>query len=76
MAKPKVFVTRVIPDAGLNKVREFCDAEIWTEPLPPPAEVVRYTNEQMRSGNRRRYGLLEWPTLLRKLDRIDPSYRN
>lgn len=47
-----------------------------TELQLPPAEVVRYTNEQMRSGNRRRYGLLEWPTLLRKLDRIDPSYRN
>ena len=42
----------------------------------PPQEVVKYTNEQMRSGNRRRYGLLEWPAMLRKLDRIDPSYRN
>ncbi len=42
----------------------------------PPEEVVRYSNEQMRSGNRRRYGLLEWPTLLRKLDKVDTSYRN
>jgi len=23
----------------------------------------------------RRYGLLEWPALLRRLDRRDPSYR-
>jgi hypothetical protein len=30
----------------------------------------------IRSGNRRRYGLLEWPAMLRKLDRVDPSYRN
>jgi hypothetical protein len=22
------------------------------------------------------YGLLEWPTLLRSLDRLDPSYRD
>ena len=47
-----------------------CNAELQL----PPQEVVNYTNEQMRSGNRRRYGLLEWPAMLRKLDRIDPSY--
>jgi len=47
-----------------------CNAELQL----PPQEVVKYTNEQMRSGNRRRYGLLEWPAMLRKLDRIDPSY--
>jgi glyoxylate reductase len=41
MPKPKVFVTRVIPEAGLSKVREFCQADIWTEPLPPPADVLR-----------------------------------
>jgi glyoxylate reductase len=40
MAKPKVFVSRVIPEAGLSKVKDFCDAEIWTEPLPPPHEVL------------------------------------
>jgi glyoxylate reductase len=41
MPKPKVFVTRLIPEAGLEKVREHCDADIWTEPLPPPADVLR-----------------------------------
>jgi hypothetical protein len=30
----------------------------------------------MRSGNRRRYGLLEWPALLRKLDKVDASYKS
>jgi glyoxylate reductase len=40
-AKPKVFVTRIIPDAGLNKIREACDADVWTDPLPPPADVLR-----------------------------------
>lgn len=39
--KPKVFVSRVIPDAGLNKIRTACDADIWTDPLPPPADVLR-----------------------------------
>ena len=39
--KPKVFVTRVIPEAGLKRIKEHCDAEIWTDPLPPPYAVVR-----------------------------------
>jgi len=40
MAKAKVFVTRIIPDAGLAKVTSGCDAEVWPEPLPPPREVL------------------------------------
>lgn len=35
-AKPKVFVTRVIPAAGLKMIEDACDAEVWREPLPPP----------------------------------------
>ncbi|HEV3004090.1 MAG TPA: D-glycerate dehydrogenase [Pirellulales bacterium] len=41
MSKPKVFVSRKIPAAGLDKVLAACDAEIWPEPLPPPADVLR-----------------------------------
>jgi glyoxylate reductase len=41
MSKPKVFVTRVIPAAGLDRVRSSCDAEVWPEPLPPPPAVLR-----------------------------------
>jgi glyoxylate reductase len=41
VAKPKVFVTRIFPDAGLSKVKAACDAEIWPEPLPPPYELIR-----------------------------------
>ena len=41
MPKPKVFVTRLIPAAGLDRVRAHCDADIWTEPLPPSADVLR-----------------------------------
>jgi glyoxylate reductase len=40
-ARPKVFVTRVIPEVGLNLIRQQCDAEVWKEPLPPPHEVLR-----------------------------------
>lgn len=35
MAKPKVFVTRVIPDKGLDMIKEFCDVDLWTDELPP-----------------------------------------
>jgi glyoxylate reductase len=35
MAKPRVFVTRLIPEAGLQMVADFCDAEVWQEELPP-----------------------------------------
>ena len=41
MSKPRVFVTRLIPEAGLSKVRAACDAEIWSEPLPPSLDVLR-----------------------------------
>jgi glyoxylate reductase len=40
-AKPKVLVTRRIPDAGLNRIKEHCDAEIWPEQLPPPYDLIR-----------------------------------
>lgn len=40
MAKWKVFVTRIIPEAGLKLVLENCDAEVWQEETPPPREVL------------------------------------
>jgi D-3-phosphoglycerate dehydrogenase len=38
--KPKVFVSRMIPEGGLDMVREACDAEIWEEPEPIPREIL------------------------------------
>ncbi|MBX7166575.1 MAG: D-glycerate dehydrogenase [Pirellulales bacterium] len=40
MTRPQVFVTRRIPEAGLARVLEACDAEVWNEPLPPPRDVL------------------------------------
>lgn len=40
MTKPRVLVTRVIPDAGLDPVREACDVDLWTDELPPPREEL------------------------------------
>jgi lactate dehydrogenase-like 2-hydroxyacid dehydrogenase len=40
MPKPKVFVTRVFRDAGLDRVTEFCQADVWPGELPPAREVI------------------------------------
>jgi glyoxylate reductase len=40
MPKPRVFVTRIIPDRGLNLVEEHCDVDLWTNELPPSREVL------------------------------------
>jgi ribulose-5-phosphate 4-epimerase/fuculose-1-phosphate aldolase len=72
-----------IPECFNNMYRleRACQLQVMTlscntEIQYPPREVVEYTNHQMKPGVRRRFGLLEWPALLRKLDRIDPSYRD
>ncbi len=38
--KPRVFITRRIPEAGLDLLRRETQAEIWPEELPPPYEVL------------------------------------
>lgn len=40
MTKPRVFVTRIIPDAGLSLVRAACDVDLWTGELPPSREAL------------------------------------
>ena len=38
--KPRVFVTRRIPDRGLNKMLQSTAAEVWEEELPPSREIL------------------------------------
>jgi ribulose-5-phosphate 4-epimerase/fuculose-1-phosphate aldolase len=40
-----------------------------------PQEILEATWNNYQPGTRRPYGVMEWPALLRKLDRLDPSYR-
>lgn len=40
-AKPRVSVTRRIPAVGLDLIAPHCEAEVWADPLPPPATVLR-----------------------------------
>ena len=41
MSHPKIFITRLIPDLGLNLVKEhFPTLEVWTHDLPPTREQL------------------------------------
>lgn len=42
----------------------------------PPQDIIDKTNHLYRPEVRRPFGVLEWPALLRKLDRTDPSFRD
>ncbi|HTK02386.1 MAG TPA: class II aldolase/adducin family protein [Bordetella sp.] len=41
-----------------------------------PEKVLEETWNNYQPNTRRPYGQMEWPGLLRKLDRLDPSFRN
>ena len=49
-----------------------CNSPLRAVPQP----VLEETWNNYQPGTRRPYGLMEWPALLRKLDRMDPSYRD
>ncbi len=40
LIRPRVFVTRIIPDEGLDAVREACEVDLWTDELPPPRDEL------------------------------------
>jgi len=40
VSRPKVWITRLIPEKGLDLVRDFADTEVWEDELPPPREVI------------------------------------
>jgi glyoxylate reductase len=40
MTKPRIFVTRLIPEKGLEIIRQEADVEIWPDALPPPYQTL------------------------------------
>lgn len=40
MIRPRVFVTRIIPNAGLSLVQAACAVDLWTDDLPPSRGVL------------------------------------
>lgn len=72
-----------IPEAFYNifKLERACQVQVAAlscnvELQMPSAEVVNESYRLYLPTTRRPFGVLEWPALLRKLDKIDPSYRD
>ena len=72
---------RSVPEAwSLNwSLERACQVQVAAQGggakvVPAPAEVAEHTAQQMWRGNDLA-GKREWPSLLRQLDRVDPSYR-
>ena len=38
--RPRVFVSRIIPDEGLGAVRAACEMDLWEDDLPPPRDEL------------------------------------
>ncbi|HDD69099.1 MAG TPA: D-glycerate dehydrogenase [Candidatus Korarchaeota archaeon] len=38
--KPKLFMTRKIPERGFNKIAEQFEVDLWPEEAPPPKDVI------------------------------------
>jgi hypothetical protein len=47
-----------------------------TELIIPSAEIVSKANAQWNPSVTRRYGILEWPAILRQLDRVSETYKD
>jgi ribulose-5-phosphate 4-epimerase/fuculose-1-phosphate aldolase len=72
-----------IPEAfnNLFRLERACALQVMTlscntELHMPSQESVNETNRLFKPTGMRRRGLLEWPALLKRLDGIDPSYRD
>jgi glyoxylate reductase len=40
MSQPKIFVTRLIPNPGLDLIKEYFQPEIWPDDMPPSREQL------------------------------------
>jgi lactate dehydrogenase-like 2-hydroxyacid dehydrogenase len=38
--RPRVFVSRIIPDEGLDPIAAACDLDLWRDDLPPPRDEL------------------------------------
>jgi len=72
-----------IPEAfnAMHRLELSCKTQIAamscnTKLIDVPADVVDATDVNYQPKTRRPFGLLDWPALLRKLDRIDPGFRD
>ena len=71
-----------IPEAFYNifKLERACQVQVAAlscnvELQMPPKKVIDESYRMYLPQTRRPFGVLEWPALLKKLDAVDPSYR-
>jgi ribulose-5-phosphate 4-epimerase/fuculose-1-phosphate aldolase len=76
-------VGNTIPEAwnALHRLELSCKTQLAamacnSPMIRVPPEVVEKTYQNYQPKTRRPFGVLDWPALLRKLDRVDPSYRD
>jgi len=72
-----------IPEAfnAMHRLELSCKTQIAamscnTQLVPVSQKVIDETYMNFQPHVRRPFGVLDWPALLRKLDRIDPSFRD
>jgi ribulose-5-phosphate 4-epimerase/fuculose-1-phosphate aldolase len=66
---------------AMHRFELTCRAQLLTQacgqPLNQvPEQVIRETCLNYLPGTRRPFGVMEWPAMLRKLDRVSPGYDN
>lgn len=64
----------------MHRLELACRSQLAAQATQQPfqaiaPEVLEETWNNYQPGTRRPYGVMEWPALLRKLDRMDASYR-
>ena len=64
----------------MHRLELSCKAQLAAMACNTPlrkvdGKTLEETWNNYQPGTRRPYGVMEWPALLRKLDRLDPSYR-
>jgi len=74
---------KTIPEAfnAMHRLELACKTQIAamscnTPLIKVPTQVVEATYMNYQPQVRRLFGVLDWPALLRKLDRIDPTFRD
>lgn len=64
----------------MHRMEKSCEAQLAAMACDTPLQkvsdqIVQETYRNYQPGTRRPYGQMEWPGLLRFLDRLDPSYK-
>jgi len=75
-------VAQTVPQAfnHIHRAELSCRAQLMAmatgaKLITPSQNVIEKTFQDYQPHVRRPFGVLDWPALLRKLDRLDPSYR-